>query len=151
MHAELPSRVSTEEMKPLHQDALQGGFSSINQLFCPFFLKGDPGQPGETGLMVSTYLSCGFSSLTSWVWKSDCKVAPCYLKLLLGFCFLLCFFLIPLRQSRWCLASKQKKKKRHQVYKFCFVFFTFLTWDTRITACRKKSHCGIELARKAKS
>lgn len=94
----------------------------------------------HTYLVVSHHWLAGFGKV-----QRDCKVAPCYLKLLLGFCFLLCFFLIPLRQSRW------KKKKRHQVYKFCFVFFTFLTWDTRITVCRKKSYCGIELARKAKS
>lgn len=94
----------------------------------------------HTYLVVSHHWLAGFGKV-----QCDCKVAACYLKLLLGFCF----FLIPLRQSRRWLASKQKK--RRQVYTFCVVFFTFFFWDTRITACRKKSYCGIELARKAKS
>lgn len=79
---------SAEKIKPLHQNALQGGFNSINQLFCPLFLKGDPGQPGDTGLMVSSYLSNGFAAVTGlekfnvidWVpqslWLESCCMLP---------------------------------------------------------------------------
>lgn len=76
----------------------------------------------HTYLVVSHHWLAGFGKV-----QRDCKVAACYLKLLLGFCFLPCFFLIPLRQSRRCLASKQKKQNVIKFINFllCFSLSSF--------------------------
>lgn len=82
------------------------------------FLKGDPGQPGETGLMVSLSLSHGLASLACWtklarfeklevmewepqsLWQQSCSMLP-------SFVFSFLFFLSSVLKAKRAVLCKQ--------------------------------------------